>query len=86
MSGFDGLRFGVDVLFVPLGIAIAVALTADTVRRIIAAQLAGSIAAIDFVLLAISFRQPSFAELGITAALLSLGGGLLYAHFLERWL
>ncbi|HZT12498.1 MAG TPA: hypothetical protein VFA29_06835 [Candidatus Baltobacteraceae bacterium] len=86
MSGFNGLLVGAELLFVPAAIAAFVALTADVVRRIVAAQLAGLLVAIQLVLLSVVFANPSFCELGEAMALLSIGGGLLFAHFLDRWL
>ncbi len=86
VSSFDGLLFGTELLFVPLALGIYVALSADTVRRLVALQFTGVIGALMFVLLSIAFASESFAELGIAVAMLSIGGGLAYAHFLERWL
>lgn len=86
MSGFNGLLAGTELLFVPAALAAFVALTADVVRRIVAAQLAGLLVAVQLVLLSVVFGNPSFCELGQAMALLSIGGGLLFAHFLDRWL
>lgn len=83
---FNGLLFGAELLFIPMALAGYVALTADTMRRVIAAQLAGSLAALQLVLLSAVFSSPSFAELGQAVALLAIGGGLLFAHFLDRWI
>ena len=85
-QAFNGLLFGVELLFVPLTIALYVALTADTIRRLIAAQLMGLVVAAQLVLLSTVFGSPSFADVGEAMALLSIGGGLLFAHFLERWI
>lgn len=86
VSAFDGLLFGVDLLFIPMAAALYVAVSADTMRRVIAAQLIVLIASVDLVLLAIAFGSPSFADLAIALAILSIGGTLIFAHFLERWL
>ena len=85
-QAFNGLLFGTELLFVPLAVALFVALTADTVRRLIAAQLMGLIVAVQLVLLATVFGSPSFADVGEAMALLSVCGGVLFAHFLERWI
>lgn len=83
---FNGLLFGTELLFIPLGIALWVIVSGDTVRRLIALQLAGTIAATQLVLLSIVFATEEFADLGVALALLSLGATIAYAHFLERWL
>jgi multicomponent Na+:H+ antiporter subunit F len=38
------------------------------------------------VLLAEGFNRPSFYDLPLTLALLSFGGGMVFARFLQRWL
>jgi multisubunit Na+/H+ antiporter MnhF subunit len=86
VSTFNGLLFGTELLFVPLAIVIYIVISQDSVRRLIALQLTGVIVALMLALLSIAFATESFADLGITAALLGIGGGLAYAHFLERWI
>lgn len=83
---FDGMLFGSELLFIPMALAVYAILSKDTVRRLIAFQITGMIAAIQLVLLSIAFGTDSFADLGITLGLLSTGGAFVYAHFLERWL
>lgn len=83
---FNGLLFGSEVLFVPLAIALWIILSGDTVRRLIALQLAGMIVSTQLVLLSIAFATEQFADLGVALALLSVGATLAYGHFLERWL
>jgi multisubunit Na+/H+ antiporter MnhF subunit len=85
-SVFDGLLFGTELLFIPLAVAAYVVFSADTVRRLIAMQVCGVIGAVMLGLLSIAFATEQFAELGIALAMLSIGGGLAYAYFLERWL
>jgi multisubunit Na+/H+ antiporter MnhF subunit len=85
-SVFDGLLFGTELLFIPLALAAYIVFTADTVRRLIAMQVSGVIGAVMFGLLAIVFATEAFAELAIALGLLSIGGGIAYAYFLERWL
>lgn len=83
---FNGMLFGAELLFVPLAVAIWLILSADTMRRLIAVQLAGMIVSIQLVLLSIVFATEQFADLGVALALLSIAATLAYAHFLERWL
>jgi multisubunit Na+/H+ antiporter MnhF subunit len=86
VSSFNGLLFGTELLLIPLVVAVYVVFSQDSVRRLIGLQLTGAIVALMLVLLSIAFATEAFADLGITVALLGIGGGLAYAHFLERWL
>lgn len=83
---FNGLLFGAELLFIPLAVALWIIISGDTVRRLIALQLAGMIVSTQLVLLSIVFATEEFADLGVALALLSIGATILYGHFLERWL
>jgi multisubunit Na+/H+ antiporter MnhF subunit len=83
---FNGLLFGTELLLVPLAIAMYVVFAQDTVRRLIALQLVGVVVSAMLALLSIVFATEVFADLAITLALLGIGGGMAYAHFLERWI
>lgn len=85
-SVFDGLLFGTELLLVPLGLAAYAVFSSDTVRRLIALQVSGVIGTLILGLLAIVFATEQFVELAIALAMLSIGGGIAYAYFLERWL
>lgn len=85
-AAFNGMLFGAELLFVPMAVALYVILAGDTVRRLIALQLAGMLAATQLVLLSIVFATEQFADVGVALALLSIGATLAYSHFLERWL
>jgi len=54
--------------------------------RLVALQMAGATVTLALVLLAEAMQRPLFLDLALTQALLSFGGGLVFAHFLERWL
>ena len=54
--------------------------------RLVALELATVLSAFMLILLTVAFDQPSFIDLALTLALLSLPGSLVYAHFVERWL
>ncbi len=41
---------------------------------------------IELVLLAQGFQHPSFYDLPLTLVLLSFGGGMVFARFVQRWL
>jgi multisubunit Na+/H+ antiporter MnhF subunit len=83
---FNGLLFGADLLFIPMLVALYVAMSKDAVRRLIALQLMGAIVAVQLLLLSITFSTEEFADLAIALALLGGAGVFAYAHFLERWL
>lgn len=85
-STFNGMLFGAELLFIPMALALWVIISGDTVRRLIALQLAGMLAATQLVLLSIVFASEEFADLGVALALLSIGATIAYGHFLERWL
>jgi multisubunit Na+/H+ antiporter MnhF subunit len=83
---FNGLLFGSELLFIPLAVAVWIIISGDTMRRLIALQLAGMIVSTQLVLLSIVFATEEFADLGVALALLSIGATVAYTHFLERWL
>lgn len=51
-----------------------------------ALQLAGTLATLATLLLAVGLSRPTIADIPMSLAVLSFGSSLLYAHFLERWL
>ena len=53
--------------------------------RVVALEMAAMLAALAMILLAEEMQRPLFFDLGLTLALLSFGGGLVFARFLERW-
>jgi multicomponent Na+:H+ antiporter subunit F len=55
-------------------------------RRLVAVQLAGSLASLILVALTFAFDQSAFMDLPLTLALLTWPSMLLIAFFLERWL
>jgi multisubunit Na+/H+ antiporter MnhF subunit len=83
---FNGLLFGSELLFIPLAIAIWIIVSRDSVRRLIALQLAGMLVSTQLVLLSIVFASEEFADVGVALALLSISATIAYGHFLERWL
>jgi multisubunit Na+/H+ antiporter MnhF subunit len=54
--------------------------------RLVALEFASCIVTLEMVLLAEGFHRPSFYDLPLTLALLSFGGGMVFARFLQRWL
>lgn len=64
----------------------AVCLRGEAVERLAGLQMATLLTVMALLLLAQGFSRPSFYDLGLTLAVLSFPSGLLFAHFLERWL
>jgi multisubunit Na+/H+ antiporter MnhF subunit len=58
----------------------------NTVERLIGLEMAGMISTLLLVMLAEGTHRANFYDLALTLALLSFGGGLVFARFLERWL
>jgi multicomponent Na+:H+ antiporter subunit F len=54
-------------------------------ERLVALEIAGIITTLVLLLLAQGFDRTLFFDLALVMALLSFGGGLVYAHLLERW-
>ena len=73
-------------LLPPFAIAGFHATRDDLCQRVVALQLATSIAIMTLTLLTFALDQSSFIDLPLTLALLGLPGTLLAALFLERWL
>lgn len=66
----------------PCGIVVARAKPAE---RLIAIEMAGMISSTALLLLAKGSNRPSFVDLALTLAIVSIPGTLLFAHYLERW-
>ena len=73
-------------LLPPLAVTFWVGLRAGTADRLVALELAATLSVLIMVLMSFAFDQPSFIDLPLTIAFLSLPGTLVFAHFLERWL
>ena len=68
---------------VPCGI---VCFRGDAVNRLIGLQMATVIVILVLMLLAQAFERPILHDIAVITAILSFGGGLVFARFLERWL
>lgn len=73
-------------LLAPLLVAVWLCGRGDAGQRLAGAQIAASLATALLVVLSFALDLPSGVDLALTLALLGIAGGLLYAHFLERWL
>ena len=69
-----------------IAVPVAVACRGGSFNRLVAVQLASSVAGMMLALMTFAFDQSSFIDLPLCLALLSLPSTLLFALFLERWL
>jgi multicomponent Na+:H+ antiporter subunit F len=67
---------------VPCGVA---CLRGEAEDRLVGLELAGTVATLVLVLLAVGFGRGVYADLALALALFSFAGGLVFARFLERW-
>ncbi len=68
---------------VPCGIA---SFKGNPIERLIGLEMAGIVATLLLLVLAEAFGNANFYDLALTEGLLTFGGGLVFARFLERWL
>ena len=73
-------------LAVPMAVPLVAAARGKSAGRFVALQLLSSLSTLVLIALSFAQGQPSFIELPLALALLSLPGTLLLAFFLERWL
>lgn len=53
---------------------------------LVALELAGTLTVLVLFLLAAGYRRPPYADVALALTVLSYPAGLVFAHFLERWL
>jgi multicomponent Na+:H+ antiporter subunit F len=68
---------------IPCGVTCFRSLPAD---RLVGLEMAGVIIVLDMILLTEGFHRLPLYDVPLTLALLSFGGGMVFARFLERWL
>ena len=61
-------------------------LRGDELSRLVGLEAGSVMASLILLLLAEGFHRIPFVDLSLTLALLSFGGCLVFARFLERWL
>lgn len=54
--------------------------------RLVGLEMTSTILSLDIILFAQAFGRSILYDLALTLALLSFGGGMVFARFLERWL
>jgi multicomponent Na+:H+ antiporter subunit F len=83
MNLWLGAAAGILVCLIPCGI---VCFRGDLSDRLVGLEMASALATIELLLLCEGFGRPSFFDLPLTLALLSFGGGMVFARFVQRWL
>jgi multicomponent Na+:H+ antiporter subunit F len=68
---------------IPVG---TVVFRGDPMDRLVGLEAAGMIVTMMLLLLTQGFGRTTFYDIALAAALLSFGGGLVFARFFERWL
>ncbi|HTW95719.1 MAG TPA: monovalent cation/H+ antiporter complex subunit F [Tepidisphaeraceae bacterium] len=58
----------------------------DVADRLVGLEFSSVVVTIELLLLAQGFNHPSFYDLSLTLVLLSFGGGMVFARFVQRWL
>ncbi|MFL5309603.1 MAG: monovalent cation/H+ antiporter complex subunit F [Myxococcales bacterium] len=74
---------GLSLSLVPCALT---CLRGGPVHRLVGLEMAGVCESLVLLLLAEGFQRPLFYDLGLALALLTFGGGMVFARFLERWL
>lgn len=74
------------LLMPPLLVPIYVATREDANNRLVAVQVASTLAALIIALMTFAFDQSSFIDVALCVTLLAVPGTYLYTVFMERWL
>ncbi len=74
------------LLLPPLLAPLYVAVRADANNRLVAMQVASTLAALIIALMTFAFDQSSFIDVALALTLLAVPGTYLYTVFMERWL
>lgn len=68
---------------VPCGIAV---FRGNPIERLVGLEMAGTVQSLLLICLAETYHRPETFDLALAMSLLTFGGGLVFARFLERWL
>ena len=74
------------LLLPPLLVPVYVATREDANNRLVAVQVASTLAALIIALMTFAFDQSSFIDVALCVTLLAVPGTYLYTVFMERWL
>jgi len=86
MAFMNDWLYAAIALLPPFAAAIGIVSFGSAPRRLAALPFAGTLVTLLLMLLAMAVGQSSFFDLALAAALISIPGLLLYAHFMEQWL
>ena len=86
MAGVSSWLIATIAMLPALVLPIVYAVRGPIATRLVAVELAATVVTLMLVCLCFAFGQPSFLDLALALALLSLPGTLALAAFLERWL
>ncbi len=65
---------------------VAMCTTGKAERRLVAFEMTGIIIVLALVVFTIAFDRIPFIDIALTAAIMSFGGGIVFARFLEKHL
>jgi multisubunit Na+/H+ antiporter MnhF subunit len=82
----NGWMVGAIALLIGLVPCAFVCVRGSPAHRLVAYELAGIVEALVLIVLAQALHREVFFDLGVVLAFLSLAGGLVFAHFFERWI
>ena len=68
---------------IPCGIA---SFRGSPMKRLLGLEMTGIVASLFLLTMAEALGRPNFYDIGLTMALLTFGGGIVFTRFLERWL
>ena len=74
------------LLLPPLLVPVYVATRENANNRLVAVQVASTLAALIIALMTFAFDQSSFIDVALCVTLLAVPGTYLYTVFMERWL
>jgi multicomponent Na+:H+ antiporter subunit F len=74
---------GIFICLIPSGIA---TFRGELGGRLAGLEITSGLITIELLLLCEGFSRSSFFDLPLTLALLSFGGGMVFARFVQRWL
>ena len=74
------------LLLPPLLVPVYVATRENANNRLVAVQVASTLAALIIALMTFAFDQSSFIDVALCVTLLAVPGTYLYTIFMERWL
>lgn len=68
---------------VPCGV---ICFRGESEDRLVGLEMAGVVATLELVLLCEGFGKPAFYDIPLAMAFLTLGAGVVFARFLQRWI